>query len=194
MSNDRRRTYHSDGSYTWTTRRDRLKSFARTIGQVLAVGVGIAFVVLAVANVGDSWNQTEEFNHVKHCGDGLDCFERHEVLVAGRYTNTKTSPDSGDPPHISHTTTDYRIIWQRPDGSRSTQTVSIELYRNAQEGQAATLRMWRGHDVAITAGTETYWFSAPGAEEATLWLVIGAVGLALLVWNSARLWVLFAYG
>ncbi|WKG13094.1 hypothetical protein QX204_17110 [Nocardia sp. PE-7] len=83
MSNDRRRTYHSDGSYTWTTRRDRLKSFARTIGQVLAVGVGIAFVVLAVANVADAFNQTEEFNHVKHCGDGPDCFERHEVLVVG---------------------------------------------------------------------------------------------------------------
>ncbi|MFI6225169.1 hypothetical protein ACIBEH_31800 [Nocardia salmonicida] len=193
MSNDRRRTYHSDGSYTWTTRRDRLKSFARTIGQVLAVGVGIAFVVLAVANVADAFNQTEEFNHVKHCGDGLDCFERHEVLVVGRDIRTTTSRSDGDTP-ISHTTTDFMITWQRPDGSRSSEAVSLELYRNAQEGQAATLRMWRGHDVAITAGTETYWFTAPGAEEATFWLVIGAVGLALVVWNSARLWAWFVYG
>ena len=60
MFNDRRRTHHSDGSYTWTTGHDRLKSFARTIGQVLAVGVWIVFVVLAVANVADPYNQTKE--------------------------------------------------------------------------------------------------------------------------------------
>ncbi|MGW6620138.1 hypothetical protein ACWF99_02835 [Nocardia sp. NPDC055002] len=192
MFNDRRRTY-PDGSSTWTSWRERLESFAYIVGLVLAVGAGITLLVLAVPKFGDSYHLNEEFSHAKDCGDDLDCgdddldsFERLEVLVVGRDIEQTTSPNS-DPHMPDTTTTDYILTCQRPDGSRSTHEVSAELYRNSQEGQAATLRMWRGHVIAITAGTETYWFLSPGAEGMAFWLVTAVAGLALLAWGSVWL-------
>ncbi|MBB4938973.1 hypothetical protein FHR32_003278 [Streptosporangium album] len=162
----------------------------RSLGRWIVVAVGLSMVVAALAAAADPYRQTQEFREVVACGRGVgDCFGNEPGSIAGRrtYTTTTTNTDANGNTTTT-TTTHYEVTWQRANGSRQTRDVSSSFYRKAQEGQPATLRLWRGEVVGVEVMGGTQWFLPESGETLGYWLSLAFFGLGVLLWGLLFGW------
>ncbi len=159
----------------------------RSLGRWIVVALGLGVLVAALAAAADPYRQTQAFHEVVACDRGVgDCFGNEPGSIADRRTYTTTDTDANG--NMSTTTTHYEVTWQRANGSRQTRDVSSSFYRKAQEGQLATLRLWREEVVGVVVMGGTQWFLPESDETLGYWLYLAFFGLGVLLWGLLFGW------
>ena len=125
--------------------------------------------------------------------DADGCLDSEAGSIVGRRTYTTTSTtthtDANGHTHTSTTTTThYEVTWQRADGSRRTRSVSSSFYSKTEEGQSATLRLWRGEVVGVEVADAAEWFLPKTGATLMAWSYLAFLGLGVLLWGLFLGW------
>lgn len=163
-----------------------LVSLPRSVGRWVVVAVGLGVLVVAFVSAAGPYRDTRAFRAAAACGRGDDCFDREAGSIADRSTYTTTTTDSNG--QVTGTTTHFEVTWQRADGSRHKREVSASFYRKAEEGQPATLRLWRGEVVGIEVTGATASFLPEATGKLAFWFHLGYFGLGVLLWGMLFGW------
>ncbi|WP_153034773.1 hypothetical protein [Amycolatopsis sp. YIM 10] len=149
------------------------------------VALGLAVLVAALVAAAEPYRQTQEFRAAVACEQGDGCFGGEAGSIVGRDRYTRTHSDSDG---HTRTTTHYEITWQRADGSRQTRDVSSSFYGQAQNGDPATLRLWRDEVVGVEVMGGAEWFLPESGETLSYWLYLAFFGLGVLLWGLLFGW------
>ncbi|HSA52669.1 MAG TPA: hypothetical protein VLH10_21500 [Yinghuangia sp.] len=155
------------------------------MGRWVVVVLGLGVLVVALVGAADPYQKTREFRATVKCERGGDCFGSEAGSIVGRRTYTTTSTDSDG--HTT-TTTHFEVTWQRADGSRQGRDVSAGFYRKAQEGEPATLRLWRDEVVGVEVMGREEWFLPESAESLAFWFRLAYFGIGVLLWAVVFGW------
>ncbi|MEU1088424.1 hypothetical protein ABZ401_16625 [Streptomyces sp. NPDC005892] len=186
--------------------RGRLPVWLRVL-VVLAAGWG-AF--LFGQQVADGYTATEEYRNapvcaagsaggsaVGHADAGEECVRREAGTVLGRRTGEHCTYDgtSGDAGSGTTTCSTYYDVQVERPGHTDWLSVGPGAYDEAEKGDRAEVRLWRGEIVGleVPGHTETY---APSSQSGVFWrLAAGCLILLVGGWGvvSGRLSSLFAF-
>ncbi|MGW4797701.1 hypothetical protein ACWEPC_35300 [Nonomuraea sp. NPDC004297] len=159
---------------------------------VVVLGLGI--IVLALAGAAGPYRQTGAFREVVACEQRTGgCFDSEPGSVVKRrtYTTTSTTTHTDANGHTyttSDTTIHYEVTWRRAGGAEESRDVSSGFYGGVAEGQAVTLRLWRGEVVGLRATGDAQWFEPAPSRSLRYWLLLAFLGLGVTLWGLLFGW------